>query len=71
MLTTQTGTKTRIVEVNFTFALMGGMWLKDEFGQVAWVSDAQGLKEYPDTWERWHRVAYHDGWCGMWYATPA
>ena len=59
--------KTKIVAVNFTFALMGGMWIKNEQEEVTWISDGQGKKEYPDTWDSWHKIAYHDGWCGMWY----
>ncbi len=67
MLTSQSGTPTRITEVNFTFAIMGGMWVKDEFGQVTWLEDVQGQKEYPNDWARWRKQAYHNGWCGMWY----
>ena len=67
MLKLQIGTPTKIVEVNFTFALLGGMWIKDEYGQVEWLSDEQGIKDYPNDWEKWHKIAYHNGWCGMWY----
>ena len=68
MLTLQDGTPTKITEANFTFALLGGMWIKDEFGQVTWMGDIQGRREYGDNWEKWRKIAYHDGWCGMWYA---
>ena len=68
MLRLQTGTPTVVTEVNFTFALMGGMWIKDTYGQVTWLSDEQGTKEYPANWKRWHTIAYHNGWCGMWYS---
>lgn len=58
----------KIVAVNFTFALMGGLWLRDESGTVEWVSDTYGIKKYgQDTWDAWHKTAYHNGWCGMWY----
>ena len=67
MLTTQTGIPTKIIEVNFTFALMDGMWIKDELGQVTWCSDKQGMKDYKATWSEWYKIAYHNGWCGMWY----
>lgn len=69
MLTLRNGTPTTITEVNFTFALSGGMRLKDQYGQVTWMSDAQGKREYPHDWDRWRKIAYHNGWCGMWYPT--
>jgi hypothetical protein len=67
MLTFRDGSQTKIVSVNFTYALPGGMWIKDEYGQTEWVSDSQGSKDYPQ-WSKWLEIAHQNGMTGMWYA---
>ena len=65
MLKDKQGNQTRICEVNFTFALRDGMWVKDEIGQVEWYANTYGARVYPK-WEQWANVAYDNGWTGMW-----
>ena len=38
MLSYQDGRPTRIVACNFTWAIPGGMWLRDENGTIDWVA---------------------------------
>lgn len=59
----------KITEVNFTFALDGGMWVKRENGRVAWESfESLAAQMSEAEFDRLWKIAYHNGWTGMWYA---
>lgn len=67
-LTFEDGRKATISKVCFTFAMDGGMWLQDSFGQKDWLSFATIASRYGrDAMEKWYHIAFANGWCGMWY----
>lgn len=58
----------KIVAVNFTFAIPGGMWVRRENGSNNWQSFAEIAKELGQTeMERLFGIAYANGMTGMWY----
>ena len=62
------GQVTRIIEVNVSFAIPDGMWVKFDDGSVTWLHFKEldklvGKKEC----DRLYRIAYHNGMTGMWY----
>jgi hypothetical protein len=57
-----------ITQVNFTFALPDGLWLKFDDGSSTWshytaIIKAHGKAEY----DRLKKIAYANGMTGMWY----
>lgn len=57
-----------IVRVNFTFAIVGGMWIERANGDRSWEAFATIEREVGKTEsDRLYRIAYASGMCGMWY----
>ena len=63
------GMPTKVVKALFTWALDGGMWLEDSYGQRDWVSFGVIDKIYGQgSREEWFKTSYNNGMCGMWFA---
>lgn len=63
-------TYSRIIRVNFTFSLEGGLWVYRENGRSGWITWAALLSEVGhEEKERLANIAYANGMTGMWYDT--
>ena len=57
-----------IAQVNFTWALPGGMWIRRDDGTTTWVSFLElDLEVGKDEAERLFVIAKQGGMTGMWY----
>ena len=61
-------TRSPITEVNFTWALPGGLWIRRGTTSAEWISGPHLVAEVGDVEAaRLTHVAHHNGWTGMWY----
>lgn len=61
-------TAKKITQVNFTWALPGGLWVKYEDGSTEWVSGETLVASYGEAEvARLSKIAHHGGMTGMWY----
>ena len=58
----------KIVRVNFTYALPGGMWTERENGERQWESSQSLVAEFgTDEVMRLRHIAEGNGFTGIWY----
>lgn len=58
----------KITQVNFTWALPGGLWVKYEDGSKEWISYADFVAQHgQDKAAELNKIAHHGGMTGMWY----
>lgn len=61
--------RSKIVSVNFTYALKDGMWIKREDDSCSWQTHSALQAELGEAeYKRIRSIAYHDGMTGMWYS---
>jgi len=61
-------TRSKITAVNFTYALADGLWVRREDGSSTWLHFDSLIREVGATEaERLRKIAYANGWTGMWY----
>lgn len=57
-----------IIAVNFTWAIPGGMWLRDDSGAKRWETFEAIEAEFgAEKLAQFKRSAHINGMCGMWY----
>ena len=57
-----------IAQVNFTYAIPGGMWIRRADATTSWETFESIIREVgEEECQRLRHVAHEGGMCGMWY----